>query len=497
VLLAAPAFAGDWYVDAVNGSNSNSGSSPSNAWRTITWAVAHAPAVQGEIIHVTGTFNAASGEQFPIVVRSGQRIVGPSPTEYAVVSGTLQTPSLIEFRSSGPTDVFSPGSGLENLNPTFAQRGVVITSTDGVMSPTLRNLYFTNITDIGVLVESSSPTRASPTFERLGVGSWGRGVVCNSTASQTQLARFSDCRFGGGTVGLTVQGTFDVSIERSLFFNDGTHGLALRAPAAGLFQTVTVRDTALLENHRNGIECAGSASGTTNLILQRCTLAGNQAASLRIGGLQNTHVSIFDSILAGQAGDIALDPGVNAQVLASNSLIRDGFSNGINGCFNADPLFRNPHDYRLTFGSPCIDRSNTAPTAGAVIDGDLDLVPAPDLGALEFQHIDAFCSISWNHTDVDIEVSGPVGATAVLKWSRQPLAANPVSTPFGQLYLPVPNATLSTFQTYGWPVTLHRQLPTSPELFGQVFSFQALIDSTASPSGKAYTSPFELTITND
>jgi hypothetical protein len=235
------------------------------------------------------------------------------------------------------------------------------------------------------------------------------------------------------------------------------------------------------------------------LTLQRCTLAGSQAPSLRVRGAQTTHVSIFDSILAGQGGDVALDPGVIAQVLASNSLIRDGYASGTNGCFSADPMFRNPSflDFRLAFGSPCIDRSLSAPAVVPVVDGDLDLVAAPDLGAFEFQPLFAYASV-WTSTTLDLEVSGPLGALAVVKWSRQPLPGGSTSTPFGELFLPNANANFAMFQTFGaMPATLQRTVPTTPQLIGQTFSFQALIDSPASPSGKAYSNPIEVAFVYD
>src|SRR5262245_28911061 len=67
VAVAIPAYAGDWYVDAMNGSDANGGTSWSDAWRTISHAVDTVSATGVERFHVaSGTYDTALGESFPI-----------------------------------------------------------------------------------------------------------------------------------------------------------------------------------------------------------------------------------------------------------------------------------------------------------------------------------------------------------------------------------------------------------------------------------------------
>ncbi len=69
VLTPLPTFAGDYYVDAVGGSNSNPGTSWAQAWKTISYSSGHT--VAGDVIHIApGLYDAALGETFPIDMRS-------------------------------------------------------------------------------------------------------------------------------------------------------------------------------------------------------------------------------------------------------------------------------------------------------------------------------------------------------------------------------------------------------------------------------------------
>src|SRR5882672_4104270 len=128
VAVGGRSVAADWYVDAVNGSNANSGTSASAAWRSLTWAVAHAPAGQGDTIHIAaGLYDAALGESFPIHVRSEQRLVGVE-RDSVIVDGGGSGLLLFGFISHTLSDSFTSQSGLERMSLRHADAGVALHS---------------------------------------------------------------------------------------------------------------------------------------------------------------------------------------------------------------------------------------------------------------------------------------------------------------------------------------------------------------------------------
>ena len=91
-LLAFPsaslARATDYYVNAQTGSNANSGTSPGDAWQTITYAVASVPAPPGGTIHIAaGLYDGPHGEQFPINLKNGIELMGDAGSQTTIVDG--------------------------------------------------------------------------------------------------------------------------------------------------------------------------------------------------------------------------------------------------------------------------------------------------------------------------------------------------------------------------------------------------------------------------
>jgi predicted outer membrane repeat protein len=73
------AFANDYYVDAVNGKDTNSGLYADDAWKTITGALSKVPdiSVNPAIIHVaSGIYDLALGETFPLIMKNAVQLIG-------------------------------------------------------------------------------------------------------------------------------------------------------------------------------------------------------------------------------------------------------------------------------------------------------------------------------------------------------------------------------------------------------------------------------------
>ena len=96
--VATPALAGDFYVDAVSGNDGNGGTATMDAWRTLTYALSTIPAtpLDPHTIHVApGTYDAALGERFPIVMRPRIRLVGTGGSAVTILEGPAT--SLLSF----------------------------------------------------------------------------------------------------------------------------------------------------------------------------------------------------------------------------------------------------------------------------------------------------------------------------------------------------------------------------------------------------------------
>lgn len=92
--LAGPLAATDSHVDVVHGSDTNGGTSPADAWRTIT----HAFAVGGadRLLVAPGTYSASTGEVFPL--GDAMQVVGLRGSAATVIDGEGASVTLFEGR---------------------------------------------------------------------------------------------------------------------------------------------------------------------------------------------------------------------------------------------------------------------------------------------------------------------------------------------------------------------------------------------------------------
>jgi hypothetical protein len=227
--------------------------------------------------------------------------------------------------------------------------------------------------------------------------------------------------------------------------------------------------------------------------VRRCTIAHNASAGFRDGAVTST--SIVSSILWANADDLVFLPGAAPGV--SYSDVSDGDFAGANGNFSAEPRFVDPAgvDYRLQWGSLCIEAGDPATPAGALdlaglarpIDGNLDTVEAPDVGAYEFAPLYPRGSgrIGSYFT---LELWGAAGSATSLWWTRG-TTVSPSATPFGELDLDPTTMRLlfSGAASPGPPSVWTRRIPDDPTLIGRSFAFQSLTDCAAAPLGRAWT----------
>ncbi|MCB9914930.1 MAG: DUF1565 domain-containing protein [Planctomycetes bacterium] len=526
VALSLPVSAADYYVDAATGSDANGGTGPSDAWRTLTHAVVAVPLpgpTETHVLHVAaGLYDAAGGEVFPLEMRPRLQLVGAGEPQDVVLSGT-GSGALVRFTSSLAGDGwgFDEASLLRGLTLRHAGTGVSLGSDWLTVGPRLEDLHITDMTGAGVAASCAGFGGAgafAPVLERVVIQ---RASPCLSASNfsngGSSSVRLVDCvlRDGpgdgirlvsaGGNSGLALNG-LRVSVRRhggdSLRFEytNGSTG-AVHLDACELIDSA---------GHGLYVPIDNGLGGIVSVELRACTVSGHALSGLGVAqdtfNLFANHPTRLDStILYGNGDDLVETPGDPSVQQVVNCDIGDGDYLGVTGTFAADPRFVAPdrHDYRLRFGSPCIDRGSPgllAPGEASLggfappLDGDLDLVAAADVGAREFAPLQLAGKPVLGAT-VELECWGPTGAVARVFWSRGPLLAAPQVLPFGEQWLAQPMGLALVATGANAPGTVALPLPANPSWSGVTFGFQALAGTlSGAPLPQVLTNPLEMTV---
>ena len=507
-LLVPSAFAGDWYVDAVHGNNANSGTSPQAAWRTISHAVTQLPAGSERILVAAGTYNAALGEVFPIEPKPGHQIIGNAGEVRPIISAESVVNSRL-FRYESPVNAprfFGPDTRLENLVLRRADWGIELLALSGDVSPTFVDLELSRMTWYGIQVLADDGT-SSPTIERTRIGNTvptgsSLCVDCTGLSSPGILLRMRDCQLvDNGGYGLRVRGSVDARLESCQIDSQVFTGIIAVAGQSDSLRLECV-DT-VVTNNLTPFEFLCDR-GLLSATFARCSIGGSPNGM----GAYTTHPS--SSLLLAFDSSLVLTPGPlltsfsNSQPAVFRSFLSDASYAGINGCITGDARVRDEvgGDLRLRYGSPCIDAALTNAPAGARdaegnlrdTDGNLDRIGQTDIGAFEFRPLELDAT-GVPGSSLQLRSWGEQGAMTTIYWTRKPIGA-PITTPFGAFLLDPNLARVFAVKDTGYdaPTLLQRTIPGGPALVGRTFSFQALVDSSASPIQKAFTNAVEVTV---
>jgi hypothetical protein len=507
LLLVPCARAADRYVDAQAGSNSNDGAGPATAWRTLTFAVSQLQTIAGSphLIHVgPGIYDAALGEQFPIAVRSWIQIVGTQGSAATILDGGGAT--ILSYRTSpSEPDMYGPASITAGLTLRNGSTGISIVSSGAECSPVFHDMHISGMSQAGVWVRDSGAGShvARPVFTGTDFDTCTVGIRLDAGSAEvppggTCEASLTDGRISGCSVAAIEMHAFTVNnvalwLERIRVTDNA--GFGIHGHGTGQ-ASITAISSLLALNHQAGIELL-PANGF--LLLVDCTVAANAGAGVR--ATSATVAQLRNSIFHGNANDLEL---AGAILSANHCQSGDGDLNGQPACFGADPLFVAPsaRDFRLRFGSPCIDSGDPAspPTALDLearprrTDGDLDTQERPDRGCLEFLPL-GLSTAGQLGAPVRLEMWGEMGGSTILYFTRQ-APVPPIPTVFGALELaPSSLGTLLTGPVAPFPpVAFQRPIPNNPFFVGRTFTFQALTTSSLAPAGSAYTNAVSLTI---
>jgi parallel beta-helix repeat protein len=195
---------------------------------------------------------------------------------------------------------------------------------------------------------------------------WGGGILCDGGSASIKRCVISQNTAGGSGRGggMSFRGNCSPEVINSLIINN----------------------SAPLGEYGGGISCENAIPEIKN-----CTFSGNTAGRGGAIDLISATATITNCILWNDSpSEIAMTATGHAAVTYSN--VQDGCA-GV-GNIDANPLFASGDDFRLVFGSLCIDAGTNSPPGGLPttdldgiarpFDGDYDGNSVADMGAYEF-----------------------------------------------------------------------------------------------------------------
>jgi parallel beta-helix repeat protein len=232
------------YVNPVTGKDAGVGNSTA-PFKTLTKAIASATA--GTTIHLaTGTYNAAGGEIFPLVLSAGVMVLGDEPSKGKGIlilgSGTYASPTFGSQNITLRLDSNAQLRGVTVTNQAERGTGVWIEST----SPIVANNTFTRCRREGVFVTGTgkpiiidnlfSENASSGIFLVRNAKGEMRRNVCQKTGygiaiSDSAAPLVSDNKLVGNNAGIFLSRGARPVLRRNLIENNSSGGLVVTGEA--------------------------------------------------------------------------------------------------------------------------------------------------------------------------------------------------------------------------------------------------------------------------
>lgn len=235
------------YVNPTSGTDATAaGQNPSTPLRTITFALKQAQS--GTVIQLAaGTYNAASGEQFPLILPSGVVLKGDAGTKGAGIliqgGGSIMSPSFATQQVGVLAQGTSQVIGVTVTNPITRGSGVWVETG----SPTISDCTFANNHRDGVFVTgSSSPNVLNNVFTQNG----GNGIsIARNAKGEVRGNSFVNTGFG-----LAIGGTSTAVIAENQV-SQNMDGIVVSDSARPV-----IRQNQIQSNNRDGIVVIGNGN---------------------------------------------------------------------------------------------------------------------------------------------------------------------------------------------------------------------------------------------
>lgn len=270
-----PAFGNVFYWDPDNGSDSNTGTSPTAATKTFAAAQTLASSGNSDVIFCrpTGTSGASTSTEVISITKSNLRLRGPGINMQMIPTDT--TTATIRIMANNVEL-----SGFYISTAATGTRNALEISGDNVL---VRDCWINNARGHGIYTTSSARSRILTTvIENSGQSGTGNGIFMDTDTTQALVSRciISENKNGVSLSGSNVENNV---IENSLIFNNTTYGITV---GSGVAQTMVRGQNTIVNNGTNTND-----SGTNTYIESQ---AGGASAS-------EIADAVWDEVISGHA----------------------------------------------------------------------------------------------------------------------------------------------------------------------------------------------------
>jgi uncharacterized repeat protein (TIGR01451 family) len=410
--VPTPLAVENYYVDASSGSDATGDGSQSAPWQTVTYALSQVTGDDVDIHVVPGVYDAALGETFPLVMKTGVRLVGADNIN-TILYGNPAAP-VVHFPGTG---FYTETTVIRGFKITNGSNGVLVSGRTGTpSSPIIEDNWITgNLVGVGSGAVSGQRGAAVIRHNRINYNS-SNGIELYAGYSGTRLTLtiigneishnsshgiYCYVR-GAGSSGSSSNSHCNPEVSGNEISHNNTHGFHCYTDYAGECR-INFDNNRFIANGGWGV---GRQHAGTYLMTNRPVFINNVFAANGTGGAQFrpgdqprfiNNTLAFNGLYGIRDGTptvvntVVWGHGDNLNVAVeyvSYSNVGDNEYAGVNNNISVDPQFADPANYDLhVLGtSPVIDAGNSLVADLPLYDMDGDpriLGAAVDIGADE------------------------------------------------------------------------------------------------------------------